>query len=83
MPRPILNGPVSRASVPSTAEPRAPALKAFGRCATWIGAEVTDLELELLDPNRPDREVREREPPHALLRVERERQPAYTGGGAL
>ena len=48
-----------------------------------IGAEIGDLELEPLDAQRADREVGEHEPADARLGVERERQPACTGGAPV
>src|SRR5690606_29017648 len=65
------------------AHPRAPALEALGRRRAWIGAELGNLELEAKDVDGTDASIDEREPSHAALCVERERQPAYTGGGAL
>jgi len=58
------------------AQPRAPALEPLGGRLPGIGAEVGDLELEALDHERPDRQLRERELAHAAARLEAERQAA-------
>jgi hypothetical protein len=63
------------------AQPGAPALEPLGRRGARIGAEVADLELELVDGDEPDGQVTEHEPADASLGMEAERQ-APRGGGS-
>jgi len=55
------------------AQPRPPALEALGEAGPGIGAEIRDLELEPIDDDGADGQVREREPAGRAERVERER----------
>ena len=56
------------------AQPGAPALEPLGRRGARIGAEIADLELQLVDGDQAHRQVAEREPadPPQLLEVKRQ-----------